>query len=410
MTDDDIRTSIRMGPHPLSLHVASATNSWSGALASFPLFHLGGMQIHPALKMRADKLRADMTSTELDQLYLTLIKKAETRLSDTLSGIRAYQHHPYRRDVSKAPLYHRIGTTEIRDYGTQCSQDAPIVLAVPSLINPAYILDLRQDHSFIRYLSEQNIHPYLLDWTSPDTETLEFDIEDYITKHLIPMIREIHKRHNKKIHLIGYCMGGNLSVAAAQIMQSENIIESLTLIATPWDFHAQQPVHLPALTQHFIAMNSVDEKIKAVPMNIMQLFFFSLDPTLSDKKFRNFKQLNPESLKAKNFVAIEDWANDGAPLSPKVTNDCLINWYHKNQPQNLSWKIADQIINPARLTISGHIITPMSDRIVPPASAHALQKSLPHFNHTIASGGHVTMIAGEKAKTILWHKIALNLK
>lgn len=397
---------IRTGPHPLALHVAGSTQNWTGAAASFPLFQLGGLQIHPDLKKTADELRVDMAGADPKELLLLIMEKAQSRLSDTLSGIKAYQQHPYRREVPTSPLFHRIGTTELRDYGSGLAGDAPVVIAVPSLVNPAYILDLKEDHSLMRTLAEQNIHGFLLDWTAPGEEELGFGLEDYIVKRLIPMIRKVHQQHNRKIHLLGYCMGGNLSIAAAQVVQKEDILASLTLIATPWNFHADRPRHLSSILESFLAMEPLAQNITAVPMNILQLFFFSLDPTLSDRKFRRFSHLDPESARARNFVAMEDWANDGPPLSPVVAKDCLIKWYQKNQPQHNCWQIAGQSIDPARLILPGHIITPTTDRIVPAASAKALQKKLPRFTHTKTPGGHVTMIAGRKAKTDLWYKIA----
>ncbi len=405
----------RTGPHPLGLHVTSSAQNWAGAAAAFPLFHLGGMQIHPDLKQAAANLRQDMAQYDLRDLHIMIMKQAQARLSDTLAGITAYQHHAYRRQMPDVPLFARIGTSEIRDYGTDMPQDAPVVIAVPSLVNPAHILDLREGHSFMRALKAEGIHPYLLDWTAPGEEELGFGLEDYILRRLIPLIRKIYQQRHKKIHLLGYCMGGNLALAAAQILQSEDILDSLTLIATPWDFQADQPPHLPVLTKYFLKMTSADQKRTAIPINILQLFFFSLDPTLSDRKFRKFSRYgsgndNSGDDQIRNFIAIEDWANDGAPLSPKLVNDCLINWYQQNQPQRGQWKIGGQIIDPARIRIAGHIITPRRDRIVPPASAKALQEKLPRFTHTKATGGHVTMLVAERDKEILWHKIALYLK
>ncbi len=401
---------IRTGPHPLALHVASATQNWAGAATAFPLFQLGGMQLHPELKQQADKLQKELAGLDQEETLLLIMKKSQSRLSDMLAGINAYQHHPYVRKTQTVPLFCQTGTTELRDYGADLPDDAPVVIAVPSLVNPAYILDLKQDHSFMGFLAAQDIHPYLLDWTAPGQEELGFDLEDYILNRLIPLIRAVHGHHNKKIHLLGYCMGGNLSVAAAQILQSENILESLTLIATPWDFHADQPQHMSDITGTFLNMEPLAQNNQAIPMNILQLFFFSLDPTLSDRKFRRFSRLDPKTTTAENFVAIEDWANDGASLAPMVARDCLINWYQNNQPQRGCWRIAAQSIDPGLLTLPGHIITPKSDRIVPAASAKALQEKLPHFTHTKTPGGHVTMIAGQNAKTTLWQKIASYLK
>jgi len=400
----------RDGPHPLALHVASTTQNWTGAAAAFSLFALGGGQIHPDLRRKAEELRQKIQPMDPLQLQLAVMQGAQERLSQTLAGITAYQQHAYQRDVAKAPLFQRIGTTEIRDYGKGLPDDAPVVLAVPSLVNPAYILDLMEDHSFVRYLAGQGVRPCLLDWTAPGDAELEFGLEDYILQRLIPLIRALHRHHGRKIHLLGYCMGGNLALAAAQILQPEDILHSLTLMATPWDFHADQPAHLKALIDSFLKSTALMDQATPVPMNLLQLFFFSLDPSLSDRKFRQFAALDPTGARARNFVALEDWANDGAPLSPRVAKDCLINWYRENQPHQGQWKIDGQVIDPARLHLPGHIITPQSDRIVPPASAKALQRVLPRLRHHATPGGHVTMIAGPAAKVTLWSKLALNLK
>jgi len=405
----------RSGPHPLALHAATSSQNWAGAVAGLPLFLSGTLPVHPALQQRAEALRKDMRDLDPEKLQIMVAAAAQTRLSDMLGGLRAYQQHPYRRKVPPVPLFTRLGTTEVRDYGTGLADDAPVVLAIPSLVNPAYILDLKQDHSLMRMLAEQGIHGLLLDWTTPGVEETGFGLEDYILKRLVPLIRQIQSRLRRKIHLLGYCMGGNLALAAAQILQGGGRLGNLTLIATPWDFHRSQPPHLAALTAHFMAMAPFIRppyirQCDSVPINIMQMFFFSLDPTLSDRKFRKFYHLDPASNQARHFVAIEAWANDGAPLAPNVTRDCLINWYQQNEPGKGRWKIGGEVIDPARITLPGHIITPGSDRIVPPASAMALVKKLPGFHHVTVDGGHVTMIAGQKAKTTLWHKIASYLK
>ena len=409
-TSDEKSPQIRRGPHPLALHVASATQNWTGAATALPLFHLGGLQIHPELKEQSDNLRRKIAGCDLEQLQFLVLKKAQTRLSETLAGLRAYQDHTYVRDMPAVPVFHQIGTTKLLDYGAGLPGDSPITIAVPSLVNPAYILDLRKDHSLMRFLGQQNIHPYLLDWTAPGTKEKDFGLEDYILKRLIPLIRAVHQHHGRKIHLLGYCMGGNLSLAAARILQDEHILESLTLIATPWDFHADQPAHLAALTTQFLKMDSLSQSEQTVTLNIMQLFFFSLDPTLSDRKFRRFAALDPASSNARDFVAIEDWANDGSPLAPGVARDCLSHWYLDNLPDKNRWSIGGKLINPAHLNLPGHIITPTSDRIVPAASAKALQGKLPRYHHTTIPGGHVSMIAGKDAKTILWPKLASYLK
>src|SRR3546814_16553527 len=67
------------------------------------------------------------------------------------------------------------------------------------------------------------------DWSSDVCSSdLALDLGGHITELLQPMLRELGAPY----HLIGYCLGGTMSVASAVLSPPL----SLTLIATPWDF------------------------------------------------------------------------------------------------------------------------------------------------------------------------------
>ena len=56
------------------------------------------------------------------------------------------------------------GTTRLLDYAPAGGMP---VLAVPSLVNRAYILDLAPDNSLMRYLAGLGLRPFLVDWDAP---------------------------------------------------------------------------------------------------------------------------------------------------------------------------------------------------------------------------------------------------
>tara|TARA_B100001939_G_scaffold336752_1_gene340242 strand:+ start:28515 stop:29801 length:1287 start_codon:yes stop_codon:yes gene_type:complete len=405
----------RCGPRPLPLHIANATSHWMSAAASLPLFLMDGLHCHPDKRSAAANLRAKMGRQNMMALQQAVAVRAQKRLVDMMTGIRAYQKHPYRRTVTPPATALQSGTTRLLGYAPETAsgvadRDKPVMIAVPSLINPSYVLDLMEDHSLMRYLATDGFAPYLVDWSHPGPLEQHFGLDDYIVQRLIPFIEEISRRHQRPVHLLGYCMGGNLALAAAQLMQEKGVLQSLTLIATPWDFHVDKNVQLKSFLGQMEKSQKLFAELGLVPMDIMQLFFFSLDPTLSDRKFRRFAQMNPEDPKTKIFVAIEDWANDGPPLALNLAYDCLIQWYRDNLPVQGKWQVAGQIILPANLKLPCHVITPKRDRIVPPASAKAILADLPAVQHTEAARGHVNMIAGAGADTILWPKITNYIK
>ena len=91
---------------------------------------------------------------------------------DLVAGIAAYRRDPYFRNFEEPPLLWAEAETRLLDFGGTASGQGPAVLFVPSLINRAYILDLMEGGSMLRWLSGQGMHPYLLDWGWPGAAEL----------------------------------------------------------------------------------------------------------------------------------------------------------------------------------------------------------------------------------------------
>ena len=129
------------------------------------------------------------------------------------AGSRLYRHHDYARDADDLPILWQQGSSRLVDYGPEGG--APL-LAVPSLINRAYVLDLLPELSLLRHLSRAGLRPLLLDWGRPGPEERGFDLTDYIAGRLEAAAAAAVKATGRKLALLGYCMGGLLAVALAQ--------------------------------------------------------------------------------------------------------------------------------------------------------------------------------------------------
>ena len=83
----------------------------------------------------------------------------------------------------------RHGTTRLLDYG---AAGAPVgalpLLVIPSLINRAYVLDLSERASLMRWLAApgegRGFRPFLVDWGAPGTGERRFDLTRYIAGRL----------------------------------------------------------------------------------------------------------------------------------------------------------------------------------------------------------------------------------
>ena len=386
---------LRRGPRPLLLHLTLATlklhalagkspnskhdwQSWSGIEAA----------IHGAL-LNAEQAEPPPVDDGL------------------IAGIAAYRRHPWSRDLQDPPPIWTEGSSRILDY-RPASGDGPTVLFVPSLVNRAYVLDLMEGGSMLRFLAGQGVRPLLLDWGWPGLIERGFSLTDYIAGRLERALNAAAHLSGGPVVMAGYCMGGNLAVAAAE--RCPALVSALALLATPWDFHAPDPSRalrtagcLPVL-EPALGFNGT------MPIDALQTLFSLLDPFGVGDKYRAFGRLPPDSPRARLFVALEDWLNDGVPLVAGVARDCLSQWYGDNTPARGTWRIAGLPVNPAALRVPAFVAVPDRDRIVPPESAIPLAKLIPGAHLHEPNAGHIGMVAGAGAERALWRPLLVWLR
>jgi polyhydroxyalkanoate synthase len=406
----------RIGPRPLPLHLAM--EGWILQMSLSGLMPPNGVSpflnqsngVSPLLNPDPAKLLAAQVAAAsgtkspetfqgawqsvIDAApFLTAVAgEAQSRMETFIRGVRAYQTHSYRRTLTPPPAVWKRGVATLRDYGGPA--DSPPALFVPSLINRGYILDLAEDRSLMRAAAQQ-MRAYLLDWGDPGDGEKQFSSEDYVDGVLIPALEEIKARTGQAPRLVGYCMGGTLTVAPAVLRP--DLVSALALLAAPWDFHAESEASRVLINMSRPALEVMLEANGCAPIDLLQALFASLDPTLVGRKFRSFAALDPASEPARRFVELEDWLNDGIPLAAPLARECLFNWYGENQTAKGLWKVNDTVIDPARVACPVLAFIPTQDRIVPPQSAKHLADAIPSAQTHTVDLGHIGMISGGSA-------------
>ncbi|MBO0332890.1 alpha/beta fold hydrolase [Sneathiella sp. CAU 1612] len=391
----------RIGPRPLALHLGLATTTVASSLAALPLHQKN------SFARSTDSLALSKGPFDLESLgggadlLQELANQGSEQVQKMIDGIRLYHIHPYRREPRHRPVIWQQGTTQLLDGAPEAATTAPVVLLVPSLINRAYILDLMPGRSLVDYLAVRGIRPLLLDWNAPGDAEREFDVAGYIINRICPAIdfaADVFSR--APLHLAGYCMGGTLSVAAAR--RKLDKISSFIAIASPWDFHAEFGGEAKALFDQREMWANILAGFGELPVDLLQTLFASLDPNLGLRKFRKFAEMDMATDAAQEFVAIEDWLNDGYPLAQHVAADVFDKWYGRNEPPSMRWMVDGEIVRPQDITIASLIAVPKTDKIVPRPSALALASALPSATVITPPSGHVGMMAGGKAQDGLW--------
>ena len=408
---DAPRPLLRRGPRPLLLHLTLAMLRSSASVIASPnsshAWHSSNKEVAAAI---ANSLGGRASAS----FPTAVLEEALRQDAALVHGIAAYRRHPWHRDLPDPPSVWQEGGSRLLDYGAPAGPtggddgalkdaDGPTVLFVPSLVNRAYVLDLAPGHSMLRWLAKQGIRPLLLDWGWPGAMERRFTLTDYIAGRLERAMAAAAALAGGPTVLAGYCMGGTMAVAAAQ--RRPDLVRALTLLAAPWDFHAADPERAVQAGRSLPLFEPVLAFDSTLTVDVLQMLFTFLDPFSVGEKYRGFGRLDPEGERARLFVALEDWLNDGVPLAAPVARECLSGWYGDNTPASGDWLIAGLPVDPATLQIPAFVVVPGRDRIVPPDSARPLAQLITSASLHEPIAGHIGMVAGMSARRVLWQPL-----
>jgi poly[(R)-3-hydroxyalkanoate] polymerase subunit PhaC len=310
-------------------------------------------------------------------LFLELVREVSARdpelAAEALAGLRAYEQAPRRKRPPPKPEIGRVRGTALRDHGGM----GPPALLVPSLINPPRILDLDEHVSLTDAIARMGRRTLLLDWGEAE-ERSELSVAGHVEELLLPLLRSI----GEPVALIGYCLGGTMAIAAANLIE----VECLVTLAAPWRFVCYPDSSKIALQDMWCHSKGAAKSLGALPMEVLQAAFWSLDPERTVRKFAEFGRRDPASAEALRFVELEEWANEGEPLPYPAAMELVEGLFGKDLPGSGKWIVGDAPVSDRVPTPSLHL-TAKHDLIAPPPTAA-------HGQVVAISSGHVGMIVG----------------
>lgn len=379
-------------PLYLSMEVLLNANSLHGLLAA----RNGSLTWKPSLQPHAQALQQQLAQLPPEILAHALSQQSHSALEELYHGVMRYQHTPHTRTVSERPIVWSKGSTRLLDYSNGAG--AP-VLCVPSLINRPYILDLSPERSMLRYMAQHGLAPYLLDWGAPTSQEQHYSCSDYITERLEAALDALPE----PVALVGYCMGGMMALAAA--LRRPEKVKSLTLLATPWDFHAEGVKRSAFSAEQLQHLEQAILTHTIFPKEIIHQLFYMLHIPAIHNKFRRLSKLAANDDSLTEWIEIEHWLHDGIGMTAQAVRECFIDWAGYNNPMQGNWYVGGKKIAPSALTLPTLVIIPERDKIVPPSSTQALLSTLPHATSLRLNSGHIRMVAGSEARSLVWEPI-----
>ena len=310
-------------------------------------------------------------------LFLELLRVVSLRdpelAREALGGLKAYEDAPRVRRAAPKPEVARVAGACLRDHGG----DGPPAVLVPSLINPPRVLDLDREVSLTGVIAGTGRRTLLLDWGEAGARPT-LTVAGHIEELLLPLLREL----GEPTTLIGYCLGGTMVITAANLAPCERVIT----LASPWNFASYPEASRKALQEMWRHSEGAARSLGALPMEVLQAAFWSLDPQRTVRKFAEFGRLDPASPEAQRFVALEDWANEGEPLPYPAAKELIEDLFDRDLTGSGQWQVGGRTVSD-ELAMPALHLTAERDLIAPAASA-------PGGDVVGIASGHVGMIVG----------------
>lgn len=151
------------------------------------------------------------------------------------------------------------------------------LIVFPPWINKYYILDLKAQNSYVKWVLDQGYTLFMVSWINPDATYRDVGMEDYVEEGYIAAFNEVKAiTGEKQINAVGYCIAGTtLSLTLSLLKQrGDTSVRSATFFTALTDF-ADQGEFRPFLTDDFIDGIEAETADKGILPSIVMARTFS---------------------------------------------------------------------------------------------------------------------------------------
>jgi len=340
------------------------------------------------LHTRSLKLAAELiekTDASLDQLRTLLTAEPGPTESDIIYEENKLELHRYTPD--------------------EATHETPIFV-VYALVNRPYILDLQPDRSVIRRLLEAGFVVYLVDWGEPSRLDSALDLEDYVCRYLDNCVDAVCADAGvADVHLLGYCMGGSMSIMYTALNQTR--VRTLALMATPVAFDGDAGI-LERWAVHADVETAV-ETFGNIPAELLAFQFSMMDPIdqYVGKYVRLYENIENEAFVA-NFSRMEQWIWDGVDVPGAAYREFVGDLYKENELARNEFALGGERIDLSTIETPVLQIVGEYDHIVPPESSKPFNRKVGSEDTTLIEfpAGHIGISVSSRAQRELWPEVA----
>jgi polyhydroxyalkanoate synthase len=276
-------------------------------------------------------------------------------------------------------------STSLNLLAYDCHQGERIFLVVPSLLNSAEVLFINKSLHLIDLLRNLG-RVYLVDWQ--EIKDPNFGINDYINE-LVSVINFLNLRHDRKIDVLGHCLGGNLVFSA--VLDKYDRVNSVTMLTSPWDFSHFKPAY------NLYRILRIEESIRTldnIPQIYIQILFFLLYPDKFYQKIKKHGTVYKKQNNIETLFKIEKWLMSGRPLTKKTYSELTGIFIEENAI--MSQLLLNKLSYPVDFNIPICQVLADYDHIAPEKSVLSLQKTFFDTKILRVESGHLSYLITPK--------------
>lgn len=341
--------------------------------------------------------------------WLRASAELATRTGDFLRVIQ----DPPEVDVGETPcdVVHRDNKMRLLRYRplVQSRQVRTPVVITYALVNKPTILDLQPDRSVVRALLKQGLDVYLIDWGTPSELDQGLTLEDHVSRYMHDSVRRAMELSDAPdVTLLGYCMGGTMSVMFAAF--HPDLVRNLILMAAPLDFSGDDGGLLWKWSrpEHFDVDRFVDATGNVAPefLNSGYQYLRPVENTVG--KFHGFWQMAGDDSAVENFLRMEKWVNDGIPVPRETYRQFIKDVYQENRLSEGLMILGRRRVDLGTITMPILALVGEHDHLVPKGATLRILDRLPSTDTTVFDerAGHIGLSVGSRSHRVMWPKVA----
>ena len=290
----------------------------------------------------------------------------------------------------------------------------PLIL-VPPLGVYAWIFDLMADRSLVRYFLARGFEVYLIDWGKPGPNDSQLTLETYTLNWFPKAVAKVQEHNGQtEVSLLGYCMGGLLSMMYTAAKGSE-VVRNLITIASPVDLHkmtngvgkVSKLLSGPTGLIRRVAgsrLAKIDSRVFHVDGKILSLLFKASSPMGTITSYIDLIKNLADDDYVSRYMTMNEWFTNmpdypGATVRELLMKLGIANRMHRGHFNLGGHEVSFDRIKSALLAFAGE-----SDVIATVASASAIMSVVGSLDKTfqVVPGGHAGVFTGSKAAHSTW--------